>query len=239
MASNLKVNHTVTGEERQICQFQSTYWLEYGTPDSALSTLQFLQWVREKQADGVYHMSPAWEGKRKISARLMINKRKQQSVLGLRGHFLSRCLTSISRGCPQHGLCRGYRPHAVWWGGAPRVDGVRTLLIISCDEHILVMHRDMNALWALIHSAVCVCEYCGAPETVGDIHDSYRNISPFTFTCSMCYDTDVIQNYHNGERISSYKKHNNQTVMISLVHAFSTHKHRCINKICREYFNYK
>ena len=86
---------------------------------------------------------------------------------------------------------------------------------------------------------VCVCEYCGAPETVGDIHDSYRNISPFTFTCSMCYDTDVIQNYHNGERISSYKKHNNQTVMISLVHAFSTHKHRCINKICREYFNYK
>ena len=32
-----------------MCHFQFTSWPDYGTPDSALSMLQFLQCVREKQ----------------------------------------------------------------------------------------------------------------------------------------------------------------------------------------------
>ena len=83
---------------------------------------------------------------------------------------------------------------------------------------------------------VCVCQYCGAPETV-DIHDSYRNTSPFT--CSLCYVTDVIQNCHNGEQISSYTNHNNQAVIISSVHAFFLPKHWSVTRICRQSFNYK
>ena len=62
IVTDLKVTHTGTGEERleqltffttkvnypiiqprYICHFQFTSWPDYGTPDSALSMLQFLQ----------------------------------------------------------------------------------------------------------------------------------------------------------------------------------------------------
>ena len=43
IVTDLKVTHTITGEERQVCHFQFTSWPDYGTPDSALSMLQFLQ----------------------------------------------------------------------------------------------------------------------------------------------------------------------------------------------------
>jgi len=62
IVTDLKVTHTVTGEERQVCHFQFTSWPDYGTPDSALSMLQFLQCVREKQAELVEHMTPVWDG---------------------------------------------------------------------------------------------------------------------------------------------------------------------------------
>jgi len=62
IVTDLKVTNAVTGEERQVCHFQFTSWPDYGTPDSALSMLQFLQCVREKQADLVQNMLPAWEG---------------------------------------------------------------------------------------------------------------------------------------------------------------------------------
>ena len=41
--TDLKITNTVTGEERHVCHFQFTSWPDYGTPDSALSMLQFLQ----------------------------------------------------------------------------------------------------------------------------------------------------------------------------------------------------
>jgi len=62
IVTDLKLTNTVTGEERQVCHFQFTSWPDYGTPDSALSMLQFLQCVREKQAELVQHMEPVWEG---------------------------------------------------------------------------------------------------------------------------------------------------------------------------------
>eukprot|EP00092_Neocalanus_flemingeri_P001562 GFUD01001664.1.p1 GENE.GFUD01001664.1~~GFUD01001664.1.p1 ORF type:complete len:742 (+),score=116.54 GFUD01001664.1:253-2478(+) len=62
IVTDLKVTNTVTGEERQVCHFQFTSWPDYGTPDSALSMLQFLQCVREKQAELVVNMTPVWEG---------------------------------------------------------------------------------------------------------------------------------------------------------------------------------
>jgi len=62
IVTDLKVTHTITGEERQVCHFQFTSWPDYGTPDSALSMLQFLQCVREKQTELVLNMSPVWEG---------------------------------------------------------------------------------------------------------------------------------------------------------------------------------
>ena len=62
IVTDLKVTHTVTDEERQVCHFQFTSWPDYGTPDSALYMLQFLQCVREKQAELVEHMTPVWDG---------------------------------------------------------------------------------------------------------------------------------------------------------------------------------
>ena len=46
IVTDLKITYNVTGEERHVCHFQFTSWPDYGTPDSALSMLQFLQ-VRE------------------------------------------------------------------------------------------------------------------------------------------------------------------------------------------------
>ena len=43
IVTDLKITHSVTGEERHLCHFQFTSWPDYGTPDSALSMLQFLQ----------------------------------------------------------------------------------------------------------------------------------------------------------------------------------------------------
>lgn len=62
VVTDLKLTHTGTGEERYVCHFQFTSWPDYGTPDSALSMLQFLQCVREKQAEQVTAMAPAWTG---------------------------------------------------------------------------------------------------------------------------------------------------------------------------------
>merc|ERR1711994_563127 len=59
---DLRLTNTVTGEERHVCHFQFTSWPDYGTPDSALSMLQFLQCVREKQAEMVAVMTPPWLG---------------------------------------------------------------------------------------------------------------------------------------------------------------------------------
>ena len=43
IVTDLKLTNAATGEERQVCHFQFTSWPDYGTPDSALSMLQFLQ----------------------------------------------------------------------------------------------------------------------------------------------------------------------------------------------------
>jgi len=62
IVTDLRLTNTVTGEERPVCHFQFTSWPDYGTPDSALSMLQFLQCVREKQAEMVAVMTPPWLG---------------------------------------------------------------------------------------------------------------------------------------------------------------------------------
>jgi len=62
IVTDLRLTNTVTGEERPVCHFQFTSWPDYGTPDSALSMLQFLQCVREKQAEMVTVMTPPWLG---------------------------------------------------------------------------------------------------------------------------------------------------------------------------------
>jgi len=62
IVTDLKISSSLTGEERHVCHFQFTSWPDYGTPDSALSMLQFLQCVREKQAEMVTGMTPAWTG---------------------------------------------------------------------------------------------------------------------------------------------------------------------------------
>ena len=77
-------------------------------------------------------------------------------------------------------------------------------MLDSLDIKLLLQEDEMKK--EIEDWCVCVCEYCGAPETV-DIHDSYRNTSPFI--CSLCYVTDVIQNCHNGGQMSSYTNHNN------------------------------
>ena len=41
--TDLKITSILTGEERHVCHFQFTSWPDYGTPESALSMLQFLQ----------------------------------------------------------------------------------------------------------------------------------------------------------------------------------------------------
>ena len=41
--TDLKITNSLTEEERHVCHFQFTSWPDYGTPDSALSMLQFLQ----------------------------------------------------------------------------------------------------------------------------------------------------------------------------------------------------
>ena len=41
--TDLKITCSLTGEERHVCHFQFTSWPDYGTPESALSMLQFLQ----------------------------------------------------------------------------------------------------------------------------------------------------------------------------------------------------
>ena len=43
IVTDLKITNSATGEERHVCHFQFTSWPDYGTPDSALSMLQFLQ----------------------------------------------------------------------------------------------------------------------------------------------------------------------------------------------------
>ena len=43
IVTDLKITNSLTGEERHVCHFQFTSWPDYGTPDSALSMLQFLQ----------------------------------------------------------------------------------------------------------------------------------------------------------------------------------------------------
>jgi len=62
IVTDLRLTNTKTGECRPVCHFQFTSWPDYGTPDSALSMLQFLQCVREKQADMVTNMVPEWVG---------------------------------------------------------------------------------------------------------------------------------------------------------------------------------
>lgn len=62
IVTDLKITNSATGEERHVCHFQFTSWPDYGTPDSALSMLQFLQCVREKQTEMVTEMVPAWTG---------------------------------------------------------------------------------------------------------------------------------------------------------------------------------
>jgi len=60
--TDLRLTNSQSGESRAVCHFQFTSWPDYGTPDSALSMLQFLQCVREKQAEMVLAMSPPWTG---------------------------------------------------------------------------------------------------------------------------------------------------------------------------------
>jgi len=62
IVTDLKITCSLTGDERHVCHFQFTSWPDYGTPESALSMLQFLQCVREKQAEMVGGMTPVWTG---------------------------------------------------------------------------------------------------------------------------------------------------------------------------------
>ena len=50
IVTDLKITNSATGEERHVCHFQFTSWPDYGTPDSALSMLQFLQVNQARQS---------------------------------------------------------------------------------------------------------------------------------------------------------------------------------------------
>ncbi|XP_023344364.1 tyrosine-protein phosphatase non-receptor type 9 [Eurytemora carolleeae] len=49
--TELTLTNTRTGEKRSVSHFAFSSWPDYGTPESALSMLQFLQCVRERQAE--------------------------------------------------------------------------------------------------------------------------------------------------------------------------------------------
>jgi len=51
--TELTLTHTRKNETRQVSHFAFSSWPDYGTPESALSMLQFLQCVRERQAEMV------------------------------------------------------------------------------------------------------------------------------------------------------------------------------------------
>jgi len=60
--TSLTVRNTSTDEVRCVSHFQFTSWPDYGTPESALSMLQFLQCVREKQASMLVTLGDSWSG---------------------------------------------------------------------------------------------------------------------------------------------------------------------------------
>jgi tyrosine-protein phosphatase non-receptor type 9 len=60
--TSLTITNTRSEEVRSVSHFQFTSWPDYGTPDSALSMLQFLQCVREKQNEMLLQLEDSWNG---------------------------------------------------------------------------------------------------------------------------------------------------------------------------------
>jgi len=58
----LTLRNLKSDEVRCVSHFQFTSWPDYGTPESALSMLQFLQCVREKQAEMLVTLGDSWGG---------------------------------------------------------------------------------------------------------------------------------------------------------------------------------
>lgn len=59
--TELTLTDTRSNESRPVSHFAFSSWPDYGTPESALSMLQFLQFVRERQAEMVAEL-PDWKG---------------------------------------------------------------------------------------------------------------------------------------------------------------------------------
>jgi len=59
--TELTFTDTRSNESRPVSHFQFSSWPDYGTPESALSMLQFLQCVRERQVDMVAELKD-WDG---------------------------------------------------------------------------------------------------------------------------------------------------------------------------------
>lgn len=51
-----------TEEVREVYHFQYTSWPDYGTPHSALAMLDFLERVRQQQANMVAALGDTWAG---------------------------------------------------------------------------------------------------------------------------------------------------------------------------------
>lgn len=60
--SSLEMKNLKTDEIRILCHMQFTSWPDYGVPASAMAMLNFLQQVREKQAEMVGDLGDTWAG---------------------------------------------------------------------------------------------------------------------------------------------------------------------------------
>lgn len=60
--ASLEIKNLKTDEIRNLCHMQFTSWPDYGVPGSAMAMLNFLQQVREKQAEMVAALGDTWAG---------------------------------------------------------------------------------------------------------------------------------------------------------------------------------
>ncbi|XP_063703834.1 tyrosine-protein phosphatase non-receptor type 9-like [Culicoides brevitarsis] len=60
--AELQIKNLKTDETRHLCHMQFTSWPDYGVPASAMAMLNFLQLVREKQAQMVAELGDTWAG---------------------------------------------------------------------------------------------------------------------------------------------------------------------------------
>ncbi|XP_070074372.1 tyrosine-protein phosphatase non-receptor type 9 isoform X2 [Drosophila takahashii] len=62
MVASLELRNIKTDEIRNVSHWQFTSWPDYGVPSSAMAMLNFLQKVREKQAQLVHGLGDTWAG---------------------------------------------------------------------------------------------------------------------------------------------------------------------------------